>query len=255
MKVISIALQKGGTAKTTTALNLSAELGSRGKKVLLIDMDSQANSSFASGVDSRNLDNSLYNVLTTDKRYKCEIKEAILKCKYYDIVPADRDVADLVNEMKSPIALKEILKAVSENYDYVVLDTPPNLSIVTLNAFVSSDCIIIPTEPKPFNFTGMRDLEDTITDIRNNWNDSLKVLGILLVKYSNRTNLNKQMKALIDREAKKLNTTCFECCIREGIAVPESQLAQESLIDYAPSSKPTADYKEFTTEVLNRLGE
>lgn len=252
---ISVALQKGGTAKTTTAINLAANLGNQGKKVLLIDMDSQANASFSSGLNPRNLDNSLYNVLTTDARYKCTTKEAILSLKYYDIIPADRDVADLVNEMKSADALKNILASVSDNYDYIILDTPPNLSVVTLNALVSSHSIIIPSEPKPFNFTGMIDLEDTIEDVRTNWNPSLKVLGILLVKYSNRTNLNRQMKELIEKEAANLKTTCFECSIRDGIAVSESQLAQKPLIDYAPSSKPSMDYKAFTTEVLQRIGE
>lgn len=255
MKVISIALQKGGTAKTTTAINLAADLGSRGKKVLLIDMDSQANASFASGINTRELENSLYNVLTVDTSYKCRIRDSILKLKYYDIVPADRDLADLANEMKSAVALKSILETISNSYDYIILDTPPNLSVVTLNAFVASDCIIIPTEPKPFNFTGMRDLEDTINEVKKNWNSTLTVLGILLVKYSNRTNLNRQMKDLISREAVNLNTTCFACSIREGIVVSESQLAQEPLIDYAPSSKPAIDYRAFATEVLNRLGD
>ena len=255
MKVISIALQKGGTAKTTTAINLAADLGSRGKKVLLIDMDSQANASFASGINTRELENSLYNVLTVDTSYKCRIRDSILKLKYYDIVPADRDVADLANEMKSAVALKSILETISNSYDFIILDTPPNLSVVTLNAFVASDCIIIPTEPKPFNFTGMRDLEDTINEVKKNWNSTLTVLGILLVKYSNRTNLNRQMKDLISREAVNLNTTCFSCSIREGIVVSESQLAQEPLIDYAPSSKPAIDYRAFATEVLNRLGD
>lgn len=255
MKIISISLQKGGTAKTTTALNLASDLGKRGKKVLLIDMDSQANASFASGLNTKDLDNSLFNVLTDNSKHKCRIREAILKLKYYDIVPADRDVAYLVDELISPYVLKSVLKTISNAYDYVVLDTPPNLSIVTLNAMVASDYIIIPIEPKPFNFTGMRDLEDTIKDVQKNWNKSLKVLGILLVKYSNRTNLNKQMKELIESEAVKLDTTCFECSIREGIAVSESQLKQMPLIDHSPSAKPTIDYKAFTTEVLKRLGD
>ena len=255
MKVISISLQKGGTAKTTTAINLAADLTAKGKKVLLIDMDSQANATFASGINSRDLDNSLYNVLTSENRYRCTISEATLSTDYYDIIPADRDVADLVNEMTKAVQLKSCLETIKGRYDYVVLDTPPALNVVTLNAFVASDSIIIPTEPKPFNFTGMRDLEDTIEDVKKNWNKSLTVLGILLVKYSNRTNLNKQIKELIDREATHLGTTCFTTTIREGIAVPESQMAQEPLIEYAPKAKPTIDYKGFTTEVLERLGD
>ena len=254
-KVISIALQKGGTAKTTTAINLAANLSHRKKKVLLIDMDSQANASFASGVNVRNLQNSLYNLLTTDRRYKCNLAEVVLHGDSYDVIPADSDVIDLSKELDSVTVLKSILKPIQESYDYIVIDCPPALSIITQNALAVSDYVIIPSEPKPFNFTGMVDLKEMINDIQNGYNTNLQVLGILLVKYNRRTNLTKTIQQMIEGFAVQLQTTVYSSTIREGVAVPESQLAQKPLIDYAPSANPTIDYKAFTTETLKRMGE
>lgn len=254
-KVISICLQKGGTAKTTTAINLSANLAYRKKKVLLIDTDFQANATFGSGIDSRGLEYSLYNVLTPDRRYKCNIRDAILHTDFYDILPADKDVMDLQIELKSFTALKDSIRTIGSSYDYIIIDCPPALNIISQNALVASDYIIIPSEPKPFNFTGMVDMRETIDAVRKNHNSNLKVLGILLVKYNKRTNLTKLMQESIDNYSAQLQTTLYESTIREGVAVPESQLAQQPLIYYAPSSKPTIDYKAFTTETIKRLGD
>lgn len=254
-KVISICLQKGGTAKTTTAINLSANLAHRKKRVLLIDMDFQANATFGSGIDSKRLNYSLYNVLTPDQQYKCTVRDAILQTGYYDILPADKDVMDLQLELKSFTALREAIKAIGSSYDYIIIDCPPALNIISQNALVASDYIIIPSEPKPFNFTGMVDMKETIDAVRKNHNPDLKVLGILLVKYNKRTNLTKLMQDSIDNYSRQLQTTVYESTIRESIVVPESQLAQQPLIYYAPSAKPTIDYKAFTTETLKRLGD
>lgn len=252
-KVISICLQKGGTAKTTTAINLSANLAHRKKRVLLIDMDFQANATFGSGINGKALDNSIYNVLTPDRRYHCSIKDAILHTDFYDIVPADKDVMDLQLELKTVTALRDETKRIGSSYDYIIIDCPPALNIISQNALVASDYIIIPSEPKPFNFTGMVDMKDTIEAVRKNHNPDLKVLGILLVKYNKRTNLTKLMQDSIEDYSGQLQTTVYESTIREGVAVPESQLAQQPLIYYAPSAKPTIDYKAFTTETMKRL--
>ena len=254
-KVISIALQKGGTSKTTTAINLAANLAHRNKKVLLIDMDFQANVTFASGVKSNTLEYSVYNVLTPDQRYKCRIEEAILHTDFYDILPADKDVMDLPLELKSFTALKESISSIRDAYDYIVIDCPPALNIISQNALVASDYIIIPCEPKPFNFTGMVDMRETIDSVKKNFNPDLKVLGILLVKYNRRTNLTKIMQESIEKYSEHLQTKVYEATIRESVAVPESQLKQQPLIYYAPSANPTIDYKAFTTETLKRLGD
>ena len=255
MKIISISLQKGGSAKTTTAVNLAANLAARKRRVLLIDMDSQANATFSSGVNSRDLENSLYNVLTPDSRYKCSIRDAIIRTDFFDLIPADRDVADLSDELKSATALRNVLQTVSNLYDFVILDTPPALNIISQNALAAADYVIIPAEPRPFNFTGMVDLRDSIEAVRASHNPKLMVLGILLVKHNQRTNLTKTVQDLITDYAAQLGTSVYAATIREAVAVPESQLAQKPLIYYAKSAKPTIDYKAFTTETLKRMGE
>ena len=142
---ISIALQKGGVGKTATALNLAAELGLRKKSVLLIDLDAQADSTYSSGYNTSDLEYSLYNVLTTDNEYHCNIEQAILNCKYYDLLPADSAVNDLTLELKDFEALKKVLALVQNKYDFIILDCPPAISMITANAFVASQNIIIPS--------------------------------------------------------------------------------------------------------------
>lgn len=251
---IAIALQKGGTSKTTTATNLAANLTAAGKKVLLVDMDTQANSTFASGIDSYDLDYSLYNVLTSNDAYKCRIEDAIIKTPFYDLVAADKDVAELSGENISPMRFKTVLVPLDGLYDYIIFDTPPSLGIITINALAAARHVIVPIEPKPFNFTGMRDLEHTINEVKERYNPKLNILGILLVKCS-RTNIAKQITELIKQEAERLQTTCFDTTIREGVAVVESQLMQQPLLKYAPVSKPSMDYKDLTAEVLTRIEE
>lgn len=253
---ISIALQKGGTSKTTTSLNLADCLGYRHKKVLLIDLDSQANATFTSGQDSKNLGNSVYNVLTPDNRYKCTAEEAVIHCKYYDLIPADIDVKDLVVELNDVFALKKAIQPLQSRYDYIVIDTPPAITSITINALCCSDHIILPCEPRPYSFLGLSDLLDAINQIKeNHWNGNLNVLGILLVKYNKRTRLTRNMREMIEKYADRMDTTIFSTSIRECIAVPESQVARVPLLDYSPRCTAVIDYQEFTSQVIKRLGE
>lgn len=250
-KTISILLQKGGSAKTTTSLCFSAFAGARKRKILLIDMDSQANATFASGIE--NFDYSVSDVLLG----QCNIAQAIQKCKYYDLLPANTDVRNLAVELEDVYALKKILEPVQSNYDYIVIDNPPMINAITINSLVASDTLIIPIEPKPFSFMGMSDLLDTINEIHSlHWNDNLFVLGILLTRYNTRTKLNERMEKLIRENANKLNTTLFDCSIRECTVLPECQENQIALPDYKPSKNNAAiDYNGFVTKALQRLEE
>ena len=243
---ISIALQKGGVGKSSTAQALASTLGFKHKKVLLIDMDSQGNVTYSSGADTP--EHTIFNVLGED----CGADEALIHCKYYDLLAADTYLTNIeMSENVEPTLLKNALEPIKKNYDFIIIDTPPALGNLSFNSLVASDYVVIPAEPRPFALQGLGKLHDTIESV----NPSLKVLGILLIKYSNRTVLNRDIKTMIEDYAKQMNTIVFHTSIREGIAVAEAQTVREPLIDYAKSSKPNIDYKAFTTELLQKIGE
>ena len=245
---ISIALQKGGVGKTTTALALASTLGFKKKKVLLIDMDGQRDSTYASGIDT--LEKSITDVLGET----CAVPDAVIKCKYYDLLGADEFLTnvELSNNVESTL-LKTVLKPYKNLYDYIIIDTPPALGNLSYMSLVASDYVVIPTEPRPFALKGLGTLNNTIQSIKESLNPDLKVLGILLIKYHNRTILNRDIKDMIEDTARDMNTSVFNATIRDGIAVPEAETMRVPLIDYAKSSKPNIDYKAFTTELLKKV--
>lgn len=245
---ISIALQKGGVGKTTTALALASTLGFKKKKVLLIDMDGQRDSTYASGIDT--LEKSITDVLGET----CAVPDAVIKCKYYDLLGADEFLpnVELSNNVESTL-LKTVLKPYKNLYDYIIIDTPPALGNLSYMSLVASDYVVIPTEPRPFALKGLGTLNNTIHSIKESLNPDLKVLGILLIKYHNRTILNRDIKDMIEDTARDMNTSVFNATIRDGIAVPEAETMRVPLIDYAKSSKPNIDYKAFTTELLKKV--
>lgn len=245
---ISIALQKGGVGKTTTALALASTLGFKKKKVLLIDMDGQRDSTYASGIDT--LEKSITDVLGET----CAVPDAVIKCKYYDLLGADEFLpnVELSNNVESTL-LKTVLKPYKNLYDYIIIDTPPALGNLSYMSIVASDYVVIPTEPRPFALKGLGTLNNTIQSIKESLNPDLKVLGILLIKYHNRTILNRDIKDMIEDTARDMNTSVFNATIRDGIAVPEAETMRVPLIDYAKSSKPNIDYKAFTTELLKKV--
>lgn len=248
--VISIALQKGGVGKSTTAQALASTLGFKHKKTLLIDMDSQANVTYASGIDTP--DKTITDVLGGD----CKPDDAAIKCKFYDILAADEYLTNVeISEDVEPTLLKDAIEPIKDKYDFIIIDTPPALGNLSVNALVASDYVIIPIEPRPFALQGLGALHNTLQTVQNSLNPALKVLGILLIKYSNRTVLNRDIKDMIADYAQQIGTIIFDTSIREGIAVPEAQTMRKPLIDYAKSSKPNIDYKAFTLEVLKKIGE
>lgn len=247
--IISVFIPKGGTAKTSTAINFSAFAGARKRKVLLIDLDSQYNSTFSSGIE--NVELTIQDVLLN----KCEPVQAIKHCSYYDIIPADSDIKELSVQLDDIYALKKALEPLQQNYDYIVIDNPSMINATTINSLVSSNELIIPIEARPFSFIALSDLIDVINEIKSNhWNDKLSVLGILLVRHNTRSKLSKRMEELIRDNTERLNTTLFECSIRECTVIPECQEKQIALPDYKPRSNNAAkDYNGFTTKALERL--
>lgn len=245
---ISVALQKGGVGKTTTAQTLASILGSKNNRVLLVDMDSQCNSSFFSGVEEPEF--TIIDLLAND----CKIDEATISCDYYDFLSGDERLANIEKLDEVDInLLKDTLSVVQDNYDYIIIDTPPALGNLLECSLMASNYVIISTDPRPFAVRGLDALKRTIEAVQAS-NKALKVLGILLVRYNERTVLNRQLKEILDDRASQMNTTVFTTFIRECIAVPEAQAMCMSLIDYAPKSNPFIDYKSFTEEVIERIG-
>ena len=186
----------------------------------------------------------------------CKAQEAVVHCKYYDLMAADQYLSNVEMAEVSPILLKDTtITPLRNQYDFIIIDTPPALGNLSYNALSASDYVVIPSEPRPFALQGLGALHETIQSIQKNINPRLKVLGILLIKYSNRTVLNRDIKDMIEDYAKEMDTIVFSTSIREAVAVAEAQTLRQPLIDYAKNSKPNIDYKAFTTEVLKRIGE
>lgn len=246
---ISIALQKGGVGKSTTAQALASTLGFKGYKTLLIDFDSQANVTYSSDVTDPEW------TITSVLSGRCKIEDALLKCKYYDLLAADIYLVNVEStDGVEPTMLRNTIAPIQDNYDFIVIDTPPSLGNLSYNALTASDYIIIPMEPRPYALQGLDSFNDTIIAIREQHNPNLKVLGILLIKYNNRTVLNRNIAAMINNYAHEMDTCVFNTTIRDSVVVGEAQIMRQPLIDYAKNSKPNIDYKGFTTEILQLLG-
>lgn len=243
--VITVAMQKGGTGKSTTALVLSALFGKVGK-VLLIDLDGQGNATYASGVDAPQY--TIFDVLADEY----SIADALIKCKYYDLLAASQWLTNIEMSEAEPMLLRDAIAPVREHYDVIIIDTPPALGNLSINAMSASDYVLIPTDLRPFALQGLVMLQETIKSVQDRLNSQLKIMGILMVKYHDRTILNRDIKKMIEEFAEKIGTVVLDSRIREGIAVAESQISREPLIDYAPKSNPCMDYRALALEIIHK---
>ena len=244
--IISIINQKGGVGKTTTAVNLSAYLADKGKKTLLIDEDSQGNST--SGLSrSVTFDKSLYDVLLNDTS---PVKTAIRKLH---LLPASIDLAGAEIEI-APLAereslLKRKIEPLREQYDYIIIDCPPSLGLMTLNALVASDSIIIPIQAEFYALEGLSQLVKTVQVVSRRMNPRLHILGILLTMFDGRTNLSLQ----VAEEVKKyFGSKVFRTVIPRTVKLSEAPSFGEPVLTYAPKSKGAEAYKKLSREVLKR---
>ncbi len=244
---ISIALQKGGVAKSTTAQTLASCFGNIGKKVLLIDLDAQQNTTFSSGIEPG--EKTASDLLGG----QCSPDEVIVQSKYYDVIPADSFLANVENADVPVNLLKDRLSPCSDQYDLIIIDTPPALGNLMKNALIASRYAIVPVEASPYALQGLDDFVETVQSIHNSENSKLEILGILLIKYHDRSIINRNLKKNIMQYAGEIGTKVFETSIRESVSVKESQACRKDLIDYAPKSNPAADYKKLAQEIIGRL--
>ncbi len=247
MPIVSVSNQKGGVSKTTTTQALTTLLNKQGKKTLAIDLDPQANLSFAMGAD---LDNTptVYNVL----KGELLAAEILQSTESGDILPANILLNGADTEFTSTgreYLLKESIQEISKQYEYIFIDCPPALSILTINAFVASDYIVVPSLADIFSLQGMGQLTNTIQSVKKYCNANLKIAGILLTRFNPRTNLSSHIQKTLDNVTKGMNTTLFKTFIRNAVTVQESQLKQENMIDYGGKSHAMTDYVSFLEEL------
>ena len=249
-KIISIANQKGGVGKSTTAAALSAGLRNKGFSVLVVDLDPQNNVSFATGADSNAI--SAYDVLTG----RAAITDAIQHTEQGDIIPAGRSLARADIELNTMTGreykLKEALDAVRKSYDYVVIDTPPALGLLTINAMTASDNVIVAAQADIFSLQGIGQLSETISAVKKYCNPNLQLMGILLTRHSGRAILSRDMAEMIEATAEQLGTFVYSAVIRENISVKEAQASRADIFSYAPKSNASKDYMAFIDELLER---
>lgn len=245
--VISVSNQKGGAGKTTTAAALAAGLSVRHHKTLLVDLDPQGNLSYTAGADTNGATS--FSVLTNET----VIADAIQHSAGGDIVPASSALcgADaFIKDTGKEYRLREALESIQSEYDYIILDTPPTLGILTVNALAASDIVIIPAQADIYSLQGIQQLAETIKPVKKYCNPSLKIAGILLTRYNPRSVLSKDVAELAAQLAQTLQTKLFKTTIREAVAVKEAQISQQTLYTYAPAAKVTEDYTSLIDELL-----
>lgn len=251
MKVITLSNQKGGVAKTTTTSALASGLCQRGYKVLCLDIDPQCNLSIGSGADILNMDHTLYDVF----RGEVTLQEIITDTSMgYDLVTGGLALAGADMEFTQTgreYMVKESLESVSGLYDYCIIDTPPTLGILTVNALTASDGVVIPLTADLYSLQGLSQLNILIQKVKRYSNHSLKIIGLLITRHDGRTNVSKALMDQISQTADRLDTKVFDKPIRNSVAVRESQLLRTDLFTEAPRANATQDYNSFIDEFLN----
>lgn len=251
MKTITISNQKGGVGKTTTVLCLSAGLAELGYKVLSVDLEGQRNLTATLG-NVRSNKPTILEVLAEES----DIREAIQTNQTGDFISGSKALSlidtVLTGENKYT-ALRDALEVISDEYDYCIIDTPPALGTLTLNALTASDAVIIPVDWDLYSAWGLNDLIETIASVKKNYNKGLQVLGVLLTKYDTRTKLSSEMTGYLQQITSAFGTSLFDTRIRHSVKVKEIQLKTQGLYKYAPRATVTQDYRNFVNEVLERL--
>lgn len=254
-KIIAIANQKGGVGKTTTTINLGYSLSASGKKVLCIDMDPQSNMTSGFGIDDSSLNCTTYNILIEERN----IKEALITLNEMNgvsIVPSSIQLAgaeiELVPMLSREFRLKNSLKDIKDDYDFILIDCPPSLGLLTINALTAADSVLVPIQCEYYALEGLTQLMNTINLIKKNINHSLEIEGVVLTMFNARTNLSIQV---VDEVKKYFKGKVYGTIIPRNIRLGEAPSFGKPISLYDPHSKGAEAYEELAKEMIERNGE
>lgn len=249
-KTIAIANQKGGVGKTTTSINLSASLAAKGKKVLVIDTDPQGNTTSGFGVEKNDLDNTVYELMLSE----CSIKECILKdvIDGVSIIPSNVNLAaaeiELIGVDRKEYILKREVEWIKDSFDYIIIDCPPSLSMLTINAMTTADTVLVPIQCEYYALEGLSQLIHTINLVKERLNPDLDIEGVVFTMYDSRTNLSMQV---VENVKSNLSQKVFQTLIPRNIRLAEAPSYGMPINAYDPKSVGAEAYMQLAEEVIN----
>lgn len=253
-RTIAVANQKGGVGKSTTAINLSACLAEKGKKVLTIDMDPQGNTTSGLGVDKNSVDNTLYELLVS----QANVEDTVVKdvVENVDLIPSNVNLSgaeiELVGIDNKEYILKEILEKIKDNYDYIIIDCPPSLNMLTINALAAANSVLVPIQCEYYALEGLSQLIHTIDLVKDRLNNQLEIEGVVFTMYDARTNLSLQV---VENVKDNLQQNIYKTIIPRNVRLAEAPSYGQPITIYDSKSTGAESYRMLAEEVINREGE